>query len=211
MKTTDLMMTMLVASTLALGCDDDGGDDGAGETGGTGHSSAADAGQDDDGGDTSDDGPACSMDSPEGNSCQEGTDCSVACLCANGSVTSGRCVNGACADPDQTCSDACDEFDKGDYSGGYCAVEAGGSTDDGGSADDGNAADDGGVCVPAGDDCEANGDCCGFDGGSSLCTNFEAGYRVCADVCFFDADCVSGCCVPLQEGGSVCGPSDLCV
>ena len=123
-------------------------------------------------------------------------------------------MNGACADPLDTCAQACADFDAGDFSGAYCALDDAGG-DEGGESG-GNVPDDtgsdegGGVCVPTGDVCEVNGDCCGFDGGNSLCTTFSDGFVACSDVCFFGSDCVSGCCVPVDSGLSVCGPSSEC-
>ncbi len=210
MKKHGAYVVALALSFGVVACDDDSSVDGASGTDGA--SSASDG----DGGDSNGSGGSpgqCEQQSPEGDACGDGDDCSVACLCGDGVVNSGRCVNGSCADPQETCADACDEFDAGDFPGAYCALDnSGGSSDDDppdptGSDDSG----DGGQCVPTGETCEINGDCCGFDAGTTLCTSFSGGLVACADVCFFDSDCVSDCCVSVDSGGGVCGPSTECV
>lgn len=187
----------LVALMLGLGaCDEESSDEGMGATDGTDPSAGESNG-----------GGACEQESPQGDACEDGDDCTVACLCGESVVNSGRCVNGGCADPVDTCAQACEDFDAGDFSGSYCALDNAG--DDTPPDDDGS--DDGaGVCVPTGDTCEVNGDCCGFDGGNSLCTAFDGGLVACADVCVFDIDCVSNCCVPVDAGLGVCGPATEC-
>lgn len=208
----------LVALILGLGaCDEESDDQSTGGTDGSetasGNSGSPGSGSPGSGAG----GGGCEQVSPQGDACGSGDDCSVACLCLGSVVNSGRCVNGACADPLETCEQACADFDAGDFSGGYCALddtgadEGGESGGNGGNVPDDTGSDDGGgVCVPTGDACEVNGDCCGFDGGSSLCTSFSGGLVACSDVCFFDSDCVSGCCVPVDSGLSVCGPSTEC-
>lgn len=211
MKTKGLILWMVLLGSSGVACDEESGDDGMAET--------EDGGSNSGDGDSnaSGDGGSCEQVSPAGEACSEGDDCSVACLCAGSVVNSGRCVNGSCADPADTCEDACEEFEAGDFSGAYCALESSGGDDGGGSgnADSGDGGDDsagdgGGVCVPTGDVCEINGDCCGFGSGTSLCTSFSDGFVGCADVCFFDLDCVSDCCVPVDSGTSVCAASSEC-
>lgn len=211
MKTRGWVLWILMLGTSVFGCDDDSGDDGVagtedgGSNGGDGDSSAS-------GGSGS-----CEQVSPQGQACSEGDDCSVACLCSGSVVNSGRCVNGSCANPVDACEDACADFDAGDFSGAYCALDNSGGDDggDSGNSDSTDSGEDsggdgGGVCVPTGDVCEINGDCCGFASGTSLCTSFSDGFVGCADVCFFDSDCVSDCCVPLDSGLSVCAASSEC-
>lgn len=200
---------------LAAACDKGDEGDGSADTGSQPGDDGADDGDGDGDGDGGDDGGTCDMTSPQGNACEVGDDCSVGCLCEGGVVSSGSCTNGACDDPDEVCAQACEDFDQGAYQGAFCALDDSsgddGSADDGTPGDDDGAGDDGStVCAQAGDPCSINGDCCGFAESTTLCTSFEGSPAVCADVCFFDSDCVSGCCVPLDQGGSVCGASALC-
>jgi hypothetical protein len=162
-------------------------------------------------------GGECESVDPKGDGCSSGADCTVACLCTNGAVSAGQCVNGACVEARYACEDACSDLDQGDYAGLFCSIGEGGGS--GGTPGDGDepttpSDDTGGgdapVCAPAGDDCTINGDCCGFSEGRSTCTDFGEGAIVCADRCTFDLDCFSNCCVPLAEGGGVCGPAALC-
>ncbi len=208
MKTLMMRSTLAVMMALHLACDDDGSDD-ASDT-----EASPDSQDDDDGRDDDDGEPSCEMDSPQGDACGSAEVCSVACLCEMGVVNSGRCTNGACADPVEACESACEDFDEGEFSGAYCALENPEPDDDDDDDDETGAGEetgsDGPACVPTGDVCQLNGDCCGFDSGSSLCTSFDGQFVACADVCIFDSDCASDCCVPLDGGGRVCGPSNLC-
>lgn len=201
----------LVALILGLGaCDGESDDGSSGGTDGN-ETASGDSGSPD----SASGAGGCEQVSPQGNACGDGADCSVACLCASSVVNSGSCVNGACADPADTCEQACADFDAGDFTGNYCALpdaggDEGGSEGGGDPSGDSGADDGGGACVPTGDACEVNGDCCGFDDGDSLCTAFSGGLVACADVCVFPSDCVSGCCVPVDSGLGVCGPSSEC-
>ena len=65
------------------------------------------------------------------------------------------------------------------------------------------------MCLDPGDDCDINGDCCGFDDGMTVCTQFD-GPKVCADLCDDGSQCNSGCCVSIDIGGGVCAPSSFC-
>jgi hypothetical protein len=159
----------------------------------------------------------CEMTDPKGDACSSGADCSVACVCTNGAVSAGRCVNGRCVDADEACTEGCANLDQGDYAGLFCAIgdgsDSGGASSDSGESttpSDDDGGDDGPACTPAGSGCTVNGDCCGFSEGLSTCTDFGGGSVVCADRCSFDLDCLSHCCVPLVEGGGVCAPASLC-
>lgn len=203
MKRRTLSLFMLVFACAASEDDAEsmGSSPSTGDVSSDGGSSAGtDSGKSEEGTDG-----GCIPDSPVGASCDAGGDCSVSCLCAEGTVDAGRCTNGRCEAPEEVCNDACEEFDQGSYSGMFCALE----TDGGGGTSEDPGTDDGGACVPTGDPCAINGDCCGFEDETTLCTSFE-GPTACADICVFDDDCVSGCCVPLEGGGSVCGPSSFC-
>jgi hypothetical protein len=201
------LMVMSLSCFIGLACtgeDDEHDEEAVATSGASGNVSGADGGDD----------AACVMTNPRGDRCDAGSDCSVACVCSDGVVTAGSCVNGSCLDADEVCEDTCENFDQGDYAGGYCAV-GNGSADDGANDDgndDGNDDSDDGAdaCMPAGDACQTNGDCCGFSNGTSTCTWFEDGLMVCADYCVLGADCSSGCCVPLEDGGGVCGPASFC-
>lgn len=57
------------------------------------------------------------------------------------------------------------------------------------------------ACVKAGGTCATNAACCD----SSICVQ-----NICAADCSNDADCLSGCCLELSSGQSVCAPTDLC-
>ena len=213
MKLEHLMIVSL-SCVIGLACagEDDHRDEEAFATSGASGNVSESSGEGEmDGGDADGgDGGTCVMTNPRGKRCDAGADCSVACLCSDGVVTAGSCVNRSCLDADEVCEDACESFDRGDYAGGYCAVGNGSAGDDGN--DDGNddGSDGADACMAAGDACQINGDCCGFANGTSTCTWFEDGLMVCADYCVVGADCSSGCCVPLEGGGGVCGPASFC-
>lgn len=62
----------------------------------------------------------------------------------------------------------------------------------------------GGACGQPGDPC---GTCCP----GASCVNFPSlGGSFCAADCTKGTDCQSGCCAPVQQGGSVCAPPANC-
>jgi len=70
----------------------------------------------------------------------------------------------------------------------------------------------GGSGIDCSDDfegCDVNGDCCGFESGSSYCVGGGSNGQ-CLPICDFDDECSTGCCAELQNGESVCSPSDHC-
>lgn len=80
---------------------------------------------------------------------------------------------------------------------GDCADGGGDGSGDG----DGDGSGSSGGCVDSGGGCGYNGECC-----SGVC--IADGGGICADTCSSDSDCYSGCCRPLQGGGSACGPCE---
>lgn len=202
----------LFCSLAAPGCvivqdDDDGSntssnDDGATSNGGDDNGGGDNGGGDNGGGDNGGgDGGTCEMDDPGGESCDAGSDCSIVCQCSDGDVTVGSCINNVCESAADACGSVCDSFD------GFCRVDSGGGDD--GNADDGSGGDGGGVCSDPGEACDVNGDCCGFDSGMSGCIDLGDA-ALCADLCDFDSDCASDCCIPLDGGAGACAPSELC-
>lgn len=65
-----------------------------------------------------------------------------------------------------------------------------------------------GGCVGDLGSCTVNGDCCGYPN-SNRCWDPGTG-AVCAIVCTSGAECVSGCCLLLNSGYSVCAPGSFC-
>jgi hypothetical protein len=63
------------------------------------------------------------------------------------------------------------------------------------------------LCSDAGGACDASVFCCA----GSVCIGEAPSTGVCAATCTDNAECFSGCCVPLASGsGSACGPPGLC-
>jgi hypothetical protein len=60
-------------------------------------------------------------------------------------------------------------------------------------------------CGAAGDGCATQACCAG-----NSCVDFDEGAYCSAD-CGQGSDCVSGCCAPLEGGGSVCAPVEYCL
>jgi len=65
-----------------------------------------------------------------------------------------------------------------------------------------------GGCVGDLGSCSTNGDCCGYPN-ANRCWDPGSG-AVCAIVCTSGTDCVSGCCLLLNSGYSVCAPGSFC-
>lgn len=75
-----------------------------------------------------------------------------------------------------------------------------------------------GECVDAGEaSCDAVDEACEADSccGASLCAQYSGeanSFTVCEALCAFDAECPTGCCLPLGDSGSsTCAPSELCM
>lgn len=92
------------------------------------------------------------------------------------------CEEGACVNPEPSSS------------------EGSGASGPGGNGS--GAAPD--SCSDAGESC-ASESCCE----DNSCVDFDEG-DYCAAHCGQGSDCVSGCCAPLEGGGSVCAPANYC-
>jgi hypothetical protein len=70
--------------------------------------------------------------------------------------------------------------------------------------------DDGGsdapTCLPAGTVCTTTPRQCCLD---SVCVG-DTTFAICSARCLFNTDCLSGCCAPLQNGGSICAAAAFC-
>ncbi len=120
-----------------------------------------------------------------GNTCSQNGDC---CSFLEGD---GFCVDGVCAD---ACS-----------SSSECVSGCCGSLEGGGGACGPQAWCGGGSCQPTGSSCSSNGQCCNFLEGEGYCVDGR-----CADSCYYNSDCVSGCCASLQGGGNACAAAYVC-
>jgi hypothetical protein len=66
-------------------------------------------------------------------------------------------------------------------------------------------------CETAGFPCERNGHCCGILEGFSACVN-DGQQAVCSDLCERSVECVSECCVPLEDLAlGACGLANVCL
>jgi len=79
----------------------------------------------------------------------------------------------------------------------------------GGSGGSGSGGSGGGACVATGDPCNVNGDCCEFSSGDALCVGYGS-VDACGATCTAGAQCQSGCCAALKEGGGACAPKEFC-
>lgn len=122
---------------------------------------------------------------------------SGSCDVANGFLFA---CNGSCYWNESTAIRDCE-------GGANCARMGGGSGSGGpsGGATAGGATTGGGSCAPTGAPCASSGECCNFQAGTGYCVDI-AGEVACSDSCTTGADCESGCCLPLNGGGMVCGP-----
>jgi len=69
----------------------------------------------------------------------------------------------------------------------------------------GGSSEGGGSCAATGSSCSEQTDCCNYLDAAGVCADF-----VCSDYCQSNSDCASGCCAPLNVGGSVCSPPSYC-
>jgi hypothetical protein len=126
-----------------------------------------------------------------------------------GVVCAGGCSSPAIADDDGESSQCDKDADcKGDRicSDGEC-VDPEPDSKPGASSSGGSGGS--GMCLDAGEVCSVNGDCCSFLEGDGFCVDDGSAAR-CADACFTNSDCVSGCCAPLEGDGYVCSPVEFC-
>ncbi|HEX5657982.1 MAG TPA: hypothetical protein VFX59_12340, partial [Polyangiales bacterium] len=65
------------------------------------------------------------------------------------------------------------------------------------------------TCAAANEPCQTNADCCGGASDAAVCVDQGQG-PICADHCTVGSQCQSGCCAPLQVGGTVCAPPIFC-
>jgi hypothetical protein len=106
------------------------------------------------------------------------------------------------------CGDGSGGDDAGAPQGGTDGGDSNQRTDGGAERDSGQEQDAavGPTCIQPGDDC-TTGDCCS----SATCIVTTAStFPVCAADCLSHAQCSSGCCSPLEGGGSVCSPPAFC-
>ena len=61
------------------------------------------------------------------------------------------------------------------------------------------------TCSAVDEPCSVQVDCCNFLAGTGFCVE-----QACADTCFVDADCLSGCCAPVDNGSRVCSAATFC-
>jgi hypothetical protein len=155
-----------------------------------------------------------------GSSC--GADCSDLCSESSsgsgsgaGNTSSGGCDytnDGVCDEPEG--SDVCPEgTDVNDCAGsGGCDYTNDGQCDEpegSGVCPEGTDVNDCATnqCISAGNDCSGAGDtCCS----GTTCVDYGSYGIACGTLCNYGSDCQSGCCVPLQNGGSVCAPASFC-
>lgn len=66
-------------------------------------------------------------------------------------------------------------------------------------------------CETAGFPCDRNGHCCGFWSSSSVCVS-DGEQAHCADICEASVECVSECCLPLDDVAyGACGEGSVCL
>lgn len=66
------------------------------------------------------------------------------------------------------------------------------------------------LCNNPGQSCSAHEDCCDHEREGSQCVNFGGGNVLCAQTCILDSQCLSGCCVPTEDGPKVCVSAVFC-
>jgi hypothetical protein len=65
-------------------------------------------------------------------------------------------------------------------------------------------------CAQAGSSCATSADCCGGALNQAVCVSEAAGGAICRATCSANTDCQSGCCAPLEGGGSACFAASQC-
>ena len=206
METRHIATLSLLMLTLGMGCYDPdknevqpqpAGPTAEGETSGGGSDEdEGDEGDEGDGSDSSepppsnDPGPIC--DAEIGEPCGVNGDCcdfnSGDALCVNDGVNT--ICHQTCTSNSECGSGCCGETTSGE---GICVAEV--------YCD---------VCEEPGNTCNDNGDCCGFEEGTTSCVNFPVEGLYCSATCIWNSDCNSGCCVPLDTGLGACAPDDYC-